>query len=143
MQERTDHQPQQPTPAPEAQLTAALAGWASRRGHLNTALTGTRLLRVMQILGRPAYQLHDLGKKADEAARAAATSSAHEMYALRRAATAAEKAAATANDQLFADVDNLFTALTGLPADSPEALDTEFSYAQVASDARLLLEVAA
>jgi hypothetical protein len=139
----TDPQAQQPTPAPEAQLTAAIANWASRDTRITTILTGARLIRIMQIIGRPAYQLHDLGKKADTAARAAASSNAHEMYALRRAATAAEKATRAANDQLFADVDTVFTALTGVPANSPEALTVEITYAQVAADARLLLEVAA
>lgn len=139
-----DPQPQQPTPAPEAQLTAAIANWAAMPTRINPTLTGARLIRLMQILGRPAYQVRNLGIKANEAARAAtAFSNADEMRTLRHAATAAEKAASTANDQLFADVDTVFTALTGLPANSPEALATEFTYAQVAADARLLLETAA
>ena len=60
----------------------------------------------------------------------------------RRAASAAQKALDDAYSAVLQDADTVFTALTGIPADSAEALDVEISYSQLAADARLLLEVA-
>lgn len=128
--------------APVDRLAADFARWASSSCRADGTITGDRLLRVLRILGRPVYRLSELHAKAEQAAKLAGWCDAFEYEARRRAARDAEKAVDDADSAIMWDADVLFTALTGVAADSVEALDLEIPLAQLAADARTLLAVA-
>jgi hypothetical protein len=130
---------------PVDRLAADFARWASNKHRITntTTITGDRLLRVLRILGGPTYHLAELNTKAEQTAKAAAWSSGQQWEADRRAARAAQKAVDDAYSAILRDIDTLFTALTGIPADTAEALDLDLPLQQLASDARLLLAVSA
>jgi hypothetical protein len=132
--ERADHQ------TPVDRLTADFARWASNRYRADGTITGDRLLRVLRILGRPAYRLAELHHKAEQAAKLAGWGEAVVGWEARRqAARDAEKAVDDAYSAIMRDVDIVFTALTGISADTAEALDLEIPLARLAAGARTLL----
>lgn len=139
MPDRSGQQHEQPTPTPEEQLTATLARWAANPYRANIVITGDRLLRILRLLSGPARHLAELRTKAEHAAKEAAWSSAHELESRRRAARDAQQALDDAYSATLRDADVVFTALTGIPADSAEALDVKVSYSQLAADASTLL----
>jgi hypothetical protein len=128
---------------PVDRLTAELARWASSPSRANGTITGDRLFRVLRILGRPTYRLSELHHAAEQAAKLAGWGGADGWEARRRAARDAEQAVDRAYSAILRDVDIVFTALTGVAADTDEALDLEISFAQLAADARTLLAVTA
>lgn len=136
-------------PAPERadrqavdRLTADFARWASAPYRADGTITGDRLLRVLRILGRPTYRLSELHHTAGQAAKLASRGGVDGWEARRRAAIDAEKAVDAAYSAVMRDVDVAFTALTGVVADTAEALDLEIPLARLAADARTLLAVA-
>lgn len=132
--ERADQQPID-------RLTADFARWASSPHRAHGAMEGHRLLRVLRILARPTYRLSELHAKAEQAAKLASWCKADDYTARRRAARDSEKAVDDAYSAILQDVDTLFTALTGVAADTIQALNLEIPMAQLAADARTLLAV--
>lgn len=137
-----------PAPAVEAlavdQLTASFARWASNSYRVDGAITGDRLLRVLRLLGRPIYRLSELHREAESAAKFAGWGEGVLAWEVRRkAARDAEQAVDDAYSAIMRDVDIVFTALTGVAADTVEALDLEIPLAQLAADARTLAAVTA
>ncbi|MER5694912.1 hypothetical protein ACWDBO_31380 [Streptomyces mirabilis] len=128
--------------APVDRLAADFARWASAPYRADGTITGDRLFRVLRILGRPTYRLSELHTKAEHAAKLAGWCNADQYEARRQASRDAEKAVDDAYSAILRDVDILFTALTGVAADTAEALDLEIPLAQLAADARTLLAVA-
>jgi hypothetical protein len=137
--DRSGQQHEQPTPTPDEQLTATLARWAANPYRANIVITGDRLLRILRLLSGPARHLTELRTKAEQAAKEAAWSSAHELESRRRVARDAQQALDDAYSATLRDADVVFTALTGIPADCAEALDVKVSYSQLAADASTLL----
>lgn len=129
--------------APIEQLAAVFARWVSNPQRANVTMEGVRLLQVMRLLARPVYNLTELHAKAEQAAKVAAWDGGLHMEDRKQAARAAAKAVDDTYSAILRDVDTLFTALTGVPADSLDALDLKVSAKQVAADARLLLAVSA
>lgn len=128
--------------APVDRLTADFARWASASHRADGTITGDRLLRVLRILGRPTYRLSELHHAAEQAAKLAGWGGVDGWEARRRAARDAEQAVDAAYSAILRDVDIVFTALTGVAADTDEALDLEIPLAQLATDARTLLAAA-
>jgi hypothetical protein len=128
--------------SPVDRLTADFARWASNRYRADGTITGDRLLRVLRILGRPTYQLSELHHAAEQAGKLAGWCNADEYEARHRDSRAAQKAVDDAWENILRDADIVFTALTGVAADTNEALDLEIPLAQLAADARMLLAVA-
>ena len=136
-----------PAPAVEAvavdQLTASFARWASNSYRTDGTITGDRLLRVLRLLGRPIYRLTELHHEAEQAAKLARCTSTDGWQKYRDASRDVERAVNAAYSAIMRDVDIVFTALTGVAADTVEALDLEIPLAQLAVDARTLLAVTA
>lgn len=128
-----------PHQAPVDRLTADFARWVSAPYRADGTITGDRLLRVLRILGRPAYRLSELHHAAEQAAKLASLGGVEGSEARRQAARDAEKAVDDAYTAILRDVDIIFTALTGVGADTAEALDLEIPLAQLAADARTLV----
>ena len=121
-------------------LTADFARWASNSYRADGTITGDRLLRVLRILGRPAYRLTELHHDSEQAAKLAGWGEGVLQWEGRRqAARDAEKAVDDAYSAIMRDVDIVFTALTGVAADTVEALNLEIPLAKLAADARTLI----
>ncbi|MEW2402159.1 hypothetical protein [Streptomyces sp. NPDC046862] len=135
------HQVSAAASAPIDQLAATLARWLSNPLRADATIEGVRLLQVMRLLARPVYNLTELHAKAEQAAKAAAWDGALNLRARRQAARDAEKAVDDTYSAILQDVDTLFTALTGVPADTIEALNLKVPAKQLADDARTLLAV--
>jgi len=132
--ESADHQ------APVDRLAADFARWASSPHRVDDAITGDRLLRVLRVLARPVYRLTELHATADRLARIARCTATDGWEGRRRASRDAERAVNAAYSAIMRDVDVVFTALTGIAADTVEALDLEIPLAQLAAEARTLIE---
>lgn len=139
MSTATTPRPTAPHQAPVDRLTADFARWVSAPYRADGSITGDRLLRVLRILGRPAYRLSELHHAAEQAAKLASLGGVEGSEARRQAARDAEKAVDDAYTAILRDVDIIFTALTGVAADTAEALDLEIPFARLAADARTLV----
>ena len=128
--------------SPVDRLASDFARWVSNPHRPDMVITGDRLLRILRLLSGPARDLTELRRRAEQTAKDAAWSSAYELADRRCVASAAQKALDDAYSATLRDADIVFTALTGIPADTAEALDVKTSYSQLAADARLLAEVA-
>lgn len=129
--------------APIDQLAATLERWLSRPQRADVTIEGVRLLQVMRILARPVYNLTELHAKAEQAGKAAAWDGGLYVEDRKQAARAAARAVDAAYSAILRDVDTLFTALTGVPADTLDALNLRVPVNQLANDVRILLAVTA
>lgn len=129
--------------APIDELAAVLERWISNPLRANVAIEGVRLLQVMRLLARPVYNLTELHARAEQASKAAAWDGGLRHADRQQAARVAAKAVDDAYSAILRDVDTLFTALTGVPADGITALNLRVPCTQLASDVRILLGVSA
>lgn len=127
--------------SPIDQLAAVFERWVSNPIRDNVTIEGVRLLQVMRLLARPVYNLTELHAKAEQAAKAAAWDGGLHFEDRKQAARDAAKAVDDAYSAILRDVDTLFTALTGLPADTLDALNLRVPAKQLADDTRILLAV--
>ncbi|MFF9003633.1 hypothetical protein ACF1GW_38710 [Streptomyces achromogenes] len=129
------------TSSPIDQLAAVFERWVSNPIRGNVTIEGVRLLQVMRLLARPVYNLTELHAKAEQAAKVAAWDGGLHVEDRKQAARAAAKAVDDAYSAILRDVDTLFTALTGVPAHTLDALNLRVPAKQLAEDTRTLLAV--
>ncbi len=129
--------------APIDELATTLERWISHPMRANVAIEGVRLLQVMRLLARPVYNLTELHAKAEQASKAAAWDGGLGHADRQQAARQATKDVDDAYSAILRDVDTLFTALTGVPADGITALNLRVPCTQLANDIRVLLAVSA
>lgn len=129
------------TSSPIDQLAAVLERWVSNPIRHDVTIEGVRLLQVMRLLARPVYNLTELHAMAEQAAKVAAWDGGISWDRRRRAARDAAKAVDDAYSAILRDVDTLFTALTGVPAGTLDALNLRVTAEQLADDTRTLLAV--
>jgi hypothetical protein len=129
------------TSSPIDQLAAVFDRWISNPLRANVTIEGVRLLQVMRILARPVYRLTELTDEADRLARIARCTALYGWEKQRNASRDAERSVNAAYSAILRDVDTLFTALTGVPADTLDALELRVPAKQLANDVRILLAV--
>jgi hypothetical protein len=130
-----------PVSTPIDQLAATLERWLSSPARADVTIEGVRLLQVMRLLARPVYKLTELHAKAEQASKAAAWDGGLHYADRQRTARQAAKAVDDAYSAILRDVDTLFTALTGVPADTLDALELRVPAKQLADDVHILLAV--
>lgn len=137
--------PTSPTTTAEIDLLAgAFERWVSNPIRTNVTIEGHRLLQVLRLLARPVYNLTELHAKAEQTAKTAAWDNPLYLVERRQAARDAAKAVDDTYSAILRDVDTLFTALTGVPAEETlRALNLKVPATQLAADVRTLLAVSA